>query len=338
MNVNEAIRDAMLLHAVYLSQVSTGEVVSLLAILEMVDKEIRVALRGSSDLSKMTTIELAALLNDIKQMNAEAQWEITKDLKESAIELSRVEAAFAKTTLEKYTGLALKPGDGPAGTFAKALGAPFDGVVVDDALQAIEISRMRAIEQAVRRAFIEGNTLDDLVRDLYGTKQNGHIGMMSNVSRRNVEAVARTVYSHVANQSRDAIYRANADVLKGVQWVATLDHRTCIECGVMDGQVFGVEARHPFPPRHYSCRCVMVPVVKPWEEFGIEDIPEGTRASMNGQVPESWTFSDWLARQSAPVQREVLGATRFQMYQSGTAMEQFLVDGRIMTLKELAAK
>jgi hypothetical protein len=77
---------------------------------------------------------------------------------------------------------------------------------------------------------------------------------------------------------------------------------------------------------------VLLPYLK-----GFEDIP-GERAAQGSPVDSKTTYADWLAQQSEAVQREILGAARFKMYQEGMKIDSFVENGHKLTLKELAGK
>jgi hypothetical protein len=65
-------------------------------------------------------------------------------------------------------------------------------------------------------------------------------------------------------------------------------------------------------------------------------MPPGTRASMDGQVPADLTYADWLKKQSAARQDEILGPTRGKLFRSGMPMERFYNDqGVWLTLPQL---
>lgn len=89
----------------------------------------------------------------------------------------------------------------------------------------------------------------------------------------------------------------------------------------------------------HNCRSTTAPVLKSWREMGvpIDEVPEGTRASMDGQVPESTTYQTWLQRQPASVQDEVLGATRGALFRrGGLTLDRFVdMSGRQYTIQEL---
>jgi len=63
----------------------------------------------------------------------------------------------------------------------------------------------------------------------------------------------------------------------------------------------------------------------------------GTRASADGQVDANLSYGEWLKRQPAEVQDEVLGPTRGKLLRAGKlTMDRFYNDrGRYLTLDEL---
>lgn len=162
-----------------------------------------------------------------------------------------------------------------------------------------------------------------------------------NASAKNVESITRTAIQTVADTARRDFLRSNSRVFKGVQWVATLDTRTCPRCGPLDGSLWTYEPTQgaaglfddmPDIPLHPQCRCTRVPVPYSLEELEArargEDLvrPEATtaqRASMDGEVPGTLTWEEWLQSRSDAEQRAVLGTELFAKFKKTGIPESF---------------
>lgn len=217
---------------------------------------------------------------------------------------------------------------------------PFNGHLLKDWYGGLELKTRQVVRGAINDGITQGQSVDDMVRALKGTRANGYRDSVLQGTRRDAENVVRTATTHVTNHAREETFKDNVDVIKGVRFVATLDSRTTPECASLDGQVFPV-GEGPRPPIHHSCRSATVPVLKSWKELGIDlkDLPEGTRASMNGQVPKSLTYFDWFKQQDAAFQREWLGPTRYGIWKkTGAPIEKFVNNGKLLTLDKLAEK
>lgn len=91
---------------------------------------------------------------------------------------------------------------------------------------------------------------------------------------------------------------------------------------------------------HWGCRSTSVAITKSWKELSGADVPEfspATRASMDGQIPAEQVYSEWLKRQSAARQDEILGDTRGAMMRSGGLAWDQMFDrrGKWLTLEQL---
>ena len=88
------------------------------------------------------------------------------------------------------------------------------------------------------------------------------------------------------------------------------------------GNIYGVnDEGAPRPPQHYNCRSTIVPIVMGYEDIGDrlkkQGVPKATRASINGQVPATTDFGNWLGNQSHIVQNTVLGQANAEVFRSG---------------------
>jgi len=151
-----------------------------------------------------------------------------------------------------------------------------------------------------------------------------------------VGSLVRTVTNHVASSARAETLKQNEDILQGHRWIATLDSRTTPVCRARDRKVYPLDG--PKPPAHWGCRSSIVPVLK--DEYQRE-IPGSTRPSVGPdgveQVSSSTNYGDWLARQPAAFQKEVLGPARYKLFSKGDlTLDRFVDDnGKEYTLDKL---
>jgi len=201
-----------------------------------------------------------------------------------------------------------------------------------------------------------GETLEQLVARVRGTKAKGYTDGVMAVSRRNAEALVRTSVQAVANKAREDTFKANTDVIKGFVWLSTLDGRTspfCIQRAGLRYDMLYQPIGHSIPwlegpgRIHWGCRSSSTAILKSWDELAGKTIRTGgrpsdiesmfrrrlsekgmseeqvsralmnSRASMDGYVPKDISFADWLKGKSAEFQDGVLGAKMATLWRSG---------------------
>jgi SPP1 gp7 family putative phage head morphogenesis protein len=85
-------------------------------------------------------------------------------------------------------------------------------------------------------------------------------------------------------------------IVSGYKRLATHDGRVCLGCLFAEGEMF--DTAHDFEA-HPNCRCTLVPVVT-----GVDS-------------PEWLAGKDWFEAQRPERQRELLGGTRYDLWQRG---------------------
>jgi hypothetical protein len=211
------------------------------------------------------------------------------------------------------------------------------------------VKRIRGTATGRTLTLTDGDGEENTVKEFAG-------GIMD-VSTRDATALIRSSVQTISGQVMKAVYDDNQDIMKGIQAHATLDLRTTPFCRAIDGGIWDFDG-NPLPespvqipdpgetPYHWGCRTVRVPVTKSWEELagkkipGLKDVPHSVRASMDGQVPDTLTYNDWLKTKSEDQQKEVLGPARWKLWKDGKATMMDMVDqsGNALTLDELDAK
>jgi len=151
------------------------------------------------------------------------------------------------------------------------------------------------------------------------------------IKRKDLDTLVRTEMMRAANAGADAAMEQFKPALEGVICDETLDSRTCAICGPYDGTIYYFNPKpgqadyesRPNLPRHPNCRGRYSPKTKSLEKIGDElgvdfsgmEWPERMRASKRGPARQNWT--GWFGDQSAAVQTDILGPTRYKLWKAG---------------------
>ncbi|MED5729744.1 phage minor head protein [Enterobacter hormaechei] len=236
----------------------------------------------------------------------------------------------------------------PEQVYASAVAQPFQGRLLKEWGQKLESDRLDKITSAVRTGFLQGETVEQIVKRVAGTPQLNRQDGVINASRRDLAVVARTAVNHMAATARQEFAQANSDIVKAKQWSSTLDTHTSQWCIIRDRKLYSLDGKplgHAIPylrgpgKIHFCCRSCEILITKSWEELQIAsgELSSATRASMSGQIPAGLSFSEWLVRQPYARQEQVLGVTRARMLRDGkiTVPDMFNDRGEFLTLDEL---
>lgn len=194
-------------------------------------------------------------------------------------------------------------------------------------------------QNLIRQGMLDGKSTGELIsesKDLLAT------------SRRWAETLVRTSVMKVHDKAQELLRDENLDILKGEQQISTLDLRTSEVCRARDGKAWDLDKKplgdhnlpYARPPLHPNCRSTMRLLTKSWRELGIDadEIPESTRASMDGQVKSGLHYEDWLKGKTAEQQDQVLGKGKADLWRRGVITFRDMLDqsGRPLTLEQLS--
>lgn len=354
MNANEELADKAVGHAVDMAAYSNEVVRRMIALLNRSDARLFAELTQALERMTPATFSvqrLEDLLISVRQLNAQAYAQIGEEMSSEVRRLVEYEAGYQLALFNASIPPQVIASVGVAEVnveqvYAAAMSRPFQGRLLREWASSIEAGRMTRIRDTVRQGFIEQMTTDQIVRKIRGTKAKGYSDGIIEIDRRQAEAVVRTAISHTAGFTRDRFYDANTDLIKAVQWVSTLDTRTSEPCRIRDNLRYQPVDHRPIghavpwlggPGRlHWNCRSSSVPITKSWRELGlnIDDFSPTTRASMDGQVAADMSYADWIKKQPASRQDQILGADRGKLLRDGgLTLDKFYNDkGVYLTL------
>lgn len=359
-STNLALQDQAIDHAHDLLRYSVGVVQRMIAVLNRTDASLVAQLSQAlmqMERESFTVERLESILSSVRRLNSDAYAAVMQALDPDLRGLARVESFAQLSAYKSAVPSAVQIRFPIAGVsadqvYATALSRPFQGRLLKDWVSGLETNRMTTLRNAVRTGFVEGLTTSDIIKGIRGTRALGYSDGVLNRPRHELAAVVQTALSHTAQTARQTMVDANADLVKAVRWLSTLDNKTSPQCRVRDGLKYTADTHKPIghavpwgdgPGRlHFNCRSVSVPVLKSWKELGIdiEEMTPATRASMDGQVPADTTYAEWFGKQSATRQEEILGPARYQLLRAGkVSYESFYDDkGRFLTLAQLEAR
>lgn len=339
MTANDEIRDRATAHQIYLLRYQAQIVREITELLKQVEKDLLFQLNSVT--TEWNAERLEAQLAGVRAILDES-WRIAEtQLYADMRELAVYEAQHQEQVIKDAVPIELTFVMPTAETIIAAVEAkPFEGKPLNEWFEKLNDDFYIRIRDAVRMGVIEGESYHQITKRVMGTKALNYSDGVMAINFRQAQALVATAVSHTANESRQTFYGANDDLIKGVQWVSTLDARTTPVCQSRDGKVYPIDSG-PRPPAHIRCRSTTAPVLKSWQELGLppQNIPPGTRASMDGQVAETETYQTWLRKKSPAFQDDVLGPTRGKLFREGMSLDRFVDEsGKEYTLAQLKAK
>ena len=356
-SVNEQLAHAAINHHIDLQRYSNHVVARIIGLLNRTDAHLFAAITDALEQlpkNQFNVDRLEALLGQVRALNYRAYQQVEIELSAELKSFTDYEASY-QLGLFRHTlpfGITINT-IGTDAVYAAAMARPFQGRLLSEWASSLEASRMARIRDAIRIGFVSGQTIDQMVRTLRGTRAKKYEDGIINIDRNSAATIVRTAVSHTAGVVRNNFYGGNEDLIKAVQWLSTLDNVTSEMCRIRDGLEYtNTEDHKPMghaipwlqgPGQiHFNCRSVSTPITKSWAELGI-DLPEtpiGERASMDGAVPADMTYADWIMKQSAARQDEILGPTRGKLLRDGGLdLGAFYNNkGEYLTLAELRAR
>jgi SPP1 gp7 family putative phage head morphogenesis protein len=359
---NEVLFDRAVRHHVSLLRFAEGQAEAIAAVLQEAEDDLlgqitAAMARGAS------AARMEAVLASILERRLEVLGEGGDQLQEALHGLAEADVDWESSALQGAVPIQLNLATVPLETVRAAAMSPINGLPLKGWLDGIAASDAQRLQQAVNLAVVQGQTIDDLVRRIRGTKANGFQDGVLSTTTRNAQALARTAVSHVSNQARELVWDANEDIVQALRWTATLDGRTTTLCMGRDGHMVPIGGsplpegavqllpEGARPPAHFNCRSLMVAVLdglaiagnrpfvadartraKREADFRKEAKSEGKTlqqvrsewaASKVGTVPADTTADAWMRRQPKAFQDEVLGPGKAEVFRGGLPLARF---------------
>lgn len=252
--------------------------------------------------------------------------------------------AIINTEPEVQTGAAVVNTNlSPAAIYTAATTEPMQGKLMKEWATQLSRKDKAQISAALRQSWIEGEAI---------SKAAKRIRPILLQTRRDLAAITRTYYGHLAAQTRDIVWKNNDHLVEGIIWDSILDGRTTINiCAPRDqlkytlnGEPIGHNLDYHGGPgqAHWQCRSMSMPLVKgvvrrvERQTVGAgKNYKRGDNTTRTGRVRTNsaynrdkgilkestmkpgQTYSDWLKKQPKAFQEDVLGVEKADAFRKG---------------------
>lgn len=379
---NEELLNALVRHQIFLLRLTGSVRNQVIAILDATEEDLSDKirsrlLRARIDPNSFNSKRFAVLRDIIRNLRMEAWTKVAAVWEKEALELAEREPVFIADITRTVSPVVLNlliPA--PALLRAIVTSRPFEGKTLREWARGIAQADLNRILDQVRIGMVQGEDSAAIARRVVGTARLRGTDGVTAISRRNAEAITRTMVNHVANAAKRTFATENQQFFQEELYVATLDARTTPICRSLDGDRFPV-GQGPIPPLHFNCRSLRVPILdgqvlgeRPakssterqllreyTERENLKrvtrraDLPRGHKGAfdgfsrqrvreLTGRVPASLSYEEWLKTQSVEFQNEVLGVAKGQLFRQGNlSLDRFVNRaGDELTLRELASK
>lgn len=311
------IADAFLRQQVMLFRVAEGEKEKFLPFLRQMYTEIRDQL-AKGELTEFSRARFERQLKAIEVMLDELLADFQNRLLDEVEQIATNEAEFASRAiarLEFETDIP-SPAQIRAAVFSNPLSIK-SGSLLRPFVENWSAAERQAVTGAIRRGVFQGQTNAQIVQAIRGTKAARFTDGLLEIAARNARTIVHTAVQHASTQARQSLFEENADIVKGVQWLSTLDSKTCQVCRSLDQRIFP-RTKGPRAPIHPFCRCTMIPYLG--KQFDLIS-RAGTRASVGPdggkQVAATVDYYSWLQLQPRSFIEIAIGRKRAQLFIDG---------------------
>jgi SPP1 gp7 family putative phage head morphogenesis protein len=206
---------------------------------------------------------------------------------------------------------------------------------VNQYADALKVDVMREI----RLGIAAGESMEKIAQRMTAT--------IAGIKDSSARMFARTLTLGVTNAANAAVYEDNAHLVQGYVQSSVLDSRTTTLCAARDNLAWTQDKKpvghnqvFAWPPIHPNCRSQMLPWLSKSDDLPADikrKLSKTTRASLDGQIPASTSFEEWIEGKDEQFQREWFGAGRYELWKDGKISITDLVapDGRKLRLDEL---
>ena len=176
-------------------------------------------------------------------------------------------------------------------TVKRTLSYPWSGSDYSSRLWSNKAKLRNTLKEEMTQMVIRGESSKKIASRV-ATRLDGN--------RKSAERLIRTEHAYVMNEASKKVYEELE--LEKYEFLATLDKRTCKDCGKLDGKIFNTKdakAGFNYPPLHPNDRCT---TIAHFEDDFLEDDTRFARDEKGKriEVPANMTYDKWKKKYVDP--------------------------------------
>ena len=278
-NAADDVAEGLILQSLNLERLKANEVNAVVELLEKLAVDIEAAIKKADPTSVGPSTyrqkRLKALLGQINGTTNDYYTRVKKNHDKALKGIAATEAKATATSINKaFNGVELAGLPTVAQLQAIASDVLIQGAPSKEWWAAQKADVLAKFKNEIRQGMVLGESVDELVRRIRGTKANNFKDGVLNVKKHQAAALVRTSVQAVSHAARMATHQANEDLYNGYQWLSTLDGRTSDTCKARSGLTWdkdfnpvGHEKDYSPPPAHWNCRSLITPWLKDWTDL-----------------------------------------------------------------------
>jgi hypothetical protein len=289
-SVNEEIADRIRIHALDFERFAADLRRRVLELLLALEADLIAQLRALDPtepaVREFREARLGRLLEQTRASIAEGYAAVNGEVLDDLAEVAEIAAVGAAAAVNEVVGasimtVALAPERARALVDETMIeGAPSADWWAKQAGDAV--FRFRA---AVQMGYAQGETVEQIVRRVKGTRARNYRDGIMETTRRNASTLVHSSVQAISNSARLEVFRASSDILDGVQQISTLDSKTSEICRAFSGKTWDLDGKPighklPFnggPPRHWNSLIAGSAITTTRGPVPIEDVRVGDR-------------------------------------------------------------
>jgi hypothetical protein len=228
-NLSTTLADDAKAHTINLLRIEAGMRMEVVGMLEGLEKDLLKQL-AATDLTTAKKERLQAFLDQTTAQISSSYKQIA-DVGEANLEkVATISSKQVAKSIDAGVGVNIGTVLSPQQLTRIAKGPIVEGSPMADWWAGQDLAAQRRFKGAIQQGLLLGEDMASIQRRVRGSKASGFSDGALSVSKREAQALTRTAVQSVNNQARIDTLMENDDVVKGIEWVATLDARTTKTC------------------------------------------------------------------------------------------------------------